>query len=292
MQAFVAVAEELHFGRAATRLQMAQSPLSQTIRKLERDLGVSLFERSTRSVALTAAGHAFLPHARTVLEEVETARRATRASAGGIYGHVALGFTGVLNHLSVPPLTQAVRNTYPDVELDLVGRVMTRDALTKVDTGALDIAFVGLPVDSAVVRTRLIAREPFGAVLPVGHRLAGRDAIDLAALADDDFIATPFLAGSSLQEIAMQACVDAGFRPRVVQEITDPYMILMLVAAGVGVALMTEGVANVTPPGAVFVPLTGEPVLMLHGIAWSPRRGSVARDAVLALSEDILPTPP
>jgi DNA-binding transcriptional LysR family regulator len=292
VQAFIAVAEELHFGRAATRLQMAQSPLSQTVRKLERELGVSLFERNTRSVALTAAGHAFLPHARAVLEEVEAARQATRASEGDVYGHIALGFTGVLNHLSLPPLTRAVRRRYPNIELDLVGRVMTRDAVQQLDSGALDIAFVGLPVESTLVRTRLIAREPFGAVLPADHRLAREEAIDLTALADDDFITTPLTAGSALQEIAMRACVDAGFRPRVVQEITDPYMILMLVAAGVGVALMTEGVANVTPPGSVFVRLTGDPVLMVHGIAWSPRRGSVARDAVLALSEKVLPTPP
>ncbi|MBS1694372.1 MAG: LysR family transcriptional regulator [Actinobacteria bacterium] len=292
VQAFIAVAEELHFGRAATRLQMAQSPLSQTVRKLERELGVSLFERSTRSVSLTAAGHAFLPHARAVLEQVDMARQATRASEGAVYGHITLGFTGVLNHLSLPPLTRAVRERFPDIDLSLVGRVMTRDAVQQLDSGALDIAFVGLPVDSAAVRTRLIAREPFGAVLPIDHRLAGETAIDLAALADDDFIATPVLAGSALQEITLAACVDAGFRPRVVQEITDPYMILMLVAAGVGVALMTEGVANVTPPGAAYVPLTGEPVLMLHGIAWSPRRGSLARDAVLALSEKVLPTPP
>jgi DNA-binding transcriptional LysR family regulator len=128
-------------------------------------------------------------------------------------------------------------------------------------------------------------------VLPADHRLADEEAIDLTELADDDFITTPLTAGSALQEIAMRACVEAGFRPRVVQEITDPYMILMLVAAGVGIALMTEGVANVTPPGSVFVPLTGDPVLMLHGIAWSPRKGSAARDAVLALSEQVLPTP-
>src|SRR5919107_4923427 len=129
IEAFIAVAEELHFGRAAARLQMAQSPLSQTIRKLERDLRTPLFERSTRSVSLTAAGQAFLPHARKVMEEVETARRATHASTGGVYGRVAMGFSGVLNHLSLPPLTRAVRERFPDIALDLVGRVMTRDAV-------------------------------------------------------------------------------------------------------------------------------------------------------------------
>src|SRR6185295_12972840 len=117
LHAFVAVAEELHFGRAAARLQMAQSPLSQTIRKLERDVGVELFERSTRSVALTAGGHAFLPHAYRVLEGVETARQATKAAEGGVYGRVRIGFSGVLNYQALPPLTRALRQRYPHVEL-------------------------------------------------------------------------------------------------------------------------------------------------------------------------------
>lgn len=291
LQAFIAVAEELHFGRAATRLQMAQSPLSQTIRKLERDVGTPLFERSTRSVELTAAGHAFLPHARAVLEEIETARRATRVAQGEVYGRVAVGFSGVLNHLSLPPLTRAVRDRHPHLQLDLIGRVLTQDAVQQLDGGGLDIAFVGLPVDSALVRTRLIAREAMGVVLPAGHRFADSAEVDLADLAGDEFISTPLATGSSLEQVAMRACVDAGFRPRVVQEVTDPYMILMLVAAGVGVALMTEGVAAVTPPGAVFVPVRGADITMNHGIAWSPRRGSAARDAVLAVADEVLPTP-
>ena len=174
LHAFVAVAEELHFGRAASRLQMAQSPLSQTIRKLEKDIGVQLFERSTRSVALTAGGHTFLPHAYRVLEDVETARHATRASAGDVYGRVTIGFAGVLNHRALPPLTRAVRQRYPNIELTLLGRVVTRDAISQLESGALDLAFVGLPVASPSVRARLIRREPFGAVLPLDHRLACR----------------------------------------------------------------------------------------------------------------------
>ncbi|QSE79373.1 LysR family transcriptional regulator [Rhodococcus koreensis] len=291
LQAFVAVAEELHFGRAAARLQMAQSPLSQTVRKLEKDIGVPLFERSTRSVALTSAGHTFLPHAYRILESVDIARQATRASAGGVYGRIKIGFTGVLNHLSLPPLTRALRQRYPDIELTLVGRIMTRDAITQLDSGALDLAFVGLPVETASVSTRLIRREPFGAVLPADHPLASEPEIDLRDLAEDGFVTTPLSAGSALQEVAMRACVDAGFRPRVVQEITDPYMILMLVATGVGVALMTSGIAAITPPGTVFVPLTGEPIYMNHGLAWSPRRVSDALRVALAVSEEILPTP-
>ena len=291
LHAFVAVAEELHFGRAATRLQMAQSPLSQTIRKLEKDVGVPLFERSTRNVALTAGGHTFLPHAYRVLEDVETARHAARASAGGVYGRVAIGFSGVLNHRALPPLTRAVRQRYPHIELTLLGRVMTRDAIGQLDGGAIDLAFVGLPVTSPSVTARLIGREPYGVVLPLDHRLASKNEIDLGDLADEGFVTTPLSAGSALQEGAMRACLDAGFRPRVVQEITDPYMILMLVASGVGVALMTSGVADVTPPGTVLVPLTGEATYMNHGIAWAPKKMSAALAAVLTAADDVLPTP-
>src|SRR6476660_9015171 len=210
LEAFLAVAEELHFGRAAARLRMAQSPLSQTIRRLERELDVTLFDRSTRSVALTPAGEALLPHAHRVFEELELARQATRAVSGVFYGPVRIGFSG-----------------------------------------ALDLAFVALPVDpSPLVRTRLISREPLGVALPLDHPLAGDPDVDLAELADDGYITTPATAGSGLQEAGLRACVDAGFRPRVVQEITDPYMILTLVAAGVGVALLSAEVAAIMPSGA------------------------------------------
>lgn len=289
LEAFIVVAEELHFGRAAARLHQAQSPLSQTIRKLEKELSTTLFERSTRSVELTAAGHALLPHARAALEQVDAARRAT-AAADGVYGRVRIGFSGILNHLSVPPLTRGVRERYPDVSLDLVGRVMTRGAIEQLNSGQLDIAFVGLPADGSGVRTRLIAVERLGVVLPVEHRLAPAEPVALADLADDSFVTTPLSAGSALQELSQRACLEAGFRPNVVQEVTDPYMILMLVAAGVGVALMTEGMARFLPPGACYRPVVGTSLTMNHAIAWSARHRSIARDAVLELAGEILPT--
>jgi DNA-binding transcriptional LysR family regulator len=291
LQAFVAVAEELHFGRAAVRLRMAQSPLSQVIRKLEKDIGTPLFDRNTRTVALTAAGHALLPHAYRVLEELDLAKQAAVASAGSVYGTVSIGFTGALNHRTLPPLTRAVRQRYPDVTLTLLGRVMTREGVEQVESGALDLAFVGLPLEPTRLRTRLIGREPFGAVLPSDHRLAAEGSIDLAELAGEGFITTPARAGSALQDAAMRACVDAGFRPRIVQEITDPYMILTLVSAGLGVALMTEGVAGILPSGAVYLPLRGEQTYMNHGLAWSPDNPSPVLRAVLEVAEEVLPTP-
>lgn len=291
LEAFVAVAEELHFGNAAARLRMAQSPLSQTIRKLERSLGAELFIRSTRSVELTSAGHALLPHAREVIEQLGIAARAVKVPEGRVYGRLALGFTGVLNHLSLPPLTRALQKTYPEIELTLVGRVMTRDAVNQLESGVLDLAFVGLPVDSTRINSRLLAQEAFGVVLPEEHPLSGSATLDLSMLAEEQFITPPLKAGSALHESTIRACADAGFYPKVAQEITDPYMTMMLVGAGIGVALMPEGIAAVVPPGAVYVPLRGKPYYMNHGLAWSVRPGSLAREAFLELSEKILPTP-
>lgn len=291
IEAFLAVAEELHFGRAAERLHMAQSPLSQTIKKLEKHVGAPLFDRTTRAVTLTSAGHGFLPHARRIVAETDLALRATTAGPGEVYGRVRLGFSGALNHLTLPPLTRAVRQRYPQVQLSLTGRVMTRDGVEQLEQGSLDIAFVGLPIDPSPVRTRLIGREPLGAALPIDHPLAREPEIDLADLAEDGFITMPAAIGSSLQELTTQACVKAGFRPRVVQEITDPYMIMTLVSAGVGVALMSSGVAGIMPSSAVFVPLRGEPTYMEHALAWLDDNPSPVLRAVLDLAEEVLPTP-
>ena len=292
LEAFVAVAEELHFGRAAARLRLAQSPLSQTIRRLEREMGVTLFDRSTRSVALTPAGRALLPHAHRVFEELELGRQATRAVTGAVYGTITIGFSGALNLRTLPPLTRAVRRRYPQITVNPVAGVLTRDGVTQVERGALDLAFVALPLDpSPTVRSRLIAREPLGVALPIDHPQAGDSAIDLAELADADFIAIPASAGSGLREAGVAACVNAGFRPRVVQEITDPFMILTLVAAGVGVALMSDGVAAIMPSGSVFVPLRGRPTYLDHAIAWAADNPSGVLPAVLAVAEAVLPTP-
>ena len=288
LEAFIAVAEELHFGNAAIRLRMAQSPLSQVIRKLERSLDTELFIRSTRSVDLTPAGHAFLPHARAVLEEIELAQQSVKVPDGVVYGKLILGFTGVLNRRTLPRFTRAVRDTYPQIELSLVGRVMTRDAVAQLEAGTLDLAFVGLPTDSTRTETRLLLRERFGMVVPTGHPLADQDHVELSMFAQDRFITPPIGAGSMLYEDTIRACTEAGFHPIVSQQITDPYMSMMLVAAGVGVAYLPEGVRPVVPPGTVFVPFAGEPVYMNHGLAWSKQRGSAAREAFLELVEDVL----
>lgn len=291
LEAFIVVAEELHFGRAAERLRMAQSPLSQTIRKLEKELGTSLFERNTRAVALTPAGNALLPHARQVMVDVDLGRRASHSPTGGAYGHVTIGFSGALNHLTLPPLTRALRSRYPDISLALVDRVVTSEAVQQLRHGTLDLAFVGLPLDTSAAATRLISREELGLALPSDHPLASAAAAALSDVAGEDFISLRVHSGSALRETMFNACLNAGFRPRVVQEVIDPYIVLSLVAAGVGVSLVPVCLADIMPSGSVFVPLRGQPAALEAGLAWIPGNTSAALGAVLAVAEEVLPTP-
>lgn len=291
IEAFLAVAEELHFGRAAQRLRVAQSPLSQTVRKLEKELGTALFERNTRSVALTTAGHAFLPHARRLLEELDLAYRSVGDTAMGEYGRVTIGFSGALNHLTLPPLTRAARSRYPGIALTLIHQVVTDDAMRQLGNGEIHLAFVGLPVASAALATRWISREPLGVTLPSDHPLAKRKQLKLAELAEEDFVSLPIHQGSSLRENIVHACLTAGFRPRIVQEVIDPYMVLSLVAAGVGISLMPECVQPIMPVGSVFIPLAGDVPVQDAGIAWNPENMSPALALILSLAEEILPTP-
>ncbi|MGO4145336.1 LysR family transcriptional regulator [Paenarthrobacter sp. YAF11_1] len=291
IEAFLAVAEELHFGRAAERLRMAQSPLSQTIKKLEKGLGAPLFERNTRSVTLTTAGHSLLPHARKILDEVDLARRAVSAGTGTIYGKLAIGFSGALNHATLPPLTRALRQRYPQLDVTLHGGLLTQEALHMLGNGALDLAFIGLPIDAPSLATRRIATERLGVTLPADHPLAGQASVELAELAGDPFITMPAAQGSTLREVTFAACAAAGFRPKISQEISDPYTALSLVAGGVGISLMPESIEGIMPAGIVFLPLQGDDVLLFSGLAWNPGAMSPAVRAALQVAENVLPTP-
>ncbi|MEU6116752.1 LysR family transcriptional regulator [Streptomyces sp. NPDC047117] len=291
LTAFVAVAEELHFGRAAKRLQMAQPPLSQQIRQLEKELGVQLFERNTRSVRLTSAGQSFLDPVRTVLADLDTATRATKAAGRGEYGRVTIGFAGASTHETLPLLTRAVRAAHPALELVMKGQTYANVALAGVADGSLDLGFVRLPVTQAGVTTRVIDEEELVCALPSDHPLARRRRIPIAALADEPFVSFPANAGSTVRDATVRACEDAGFNPRVVQEAPDSYTILALVAAGVGVTLTVTSCQHIQQTGLVYRPLAGPPIRLQAALAWRPDNPSAALRTVLAVAEEALPTP-
>ncbi|MET8511338.1 LysR family transcriptional regulator [Streptomyces sp. NPDC005077] len=291
LSAFIAVAEELHFGRAAKRLQMAQPPLSQQIRQLEKELGVQLFERNTRSVRLTSAGESFLQPVQTVLDDLDTAVRAVRAAGRGEYGRVTIGFAGASSHETLPLLTRAVRAAHPALELVMKGQTYADVALAGVADGSLDLGFVRLPVTRPGVQYRVIDEEELVCALPSDHPFARLERVPIEVLAQEPFVSFPANTGSTVRDATVGACEAAGFNPRVVQEAPDSYTILALVAAGVGVTLTVTSCQHIQQNGLVYRPLAGPPIRLQAALAWRTDNPSAALRAVLAVAESALPTP-
>ncbi|HET9498728.1 MAG TPA: LysR family transcriptional regulator [Marmoricola sp.] len=290
---FVAVAEELHFGRAAAKLHMSQSPLSQQIRLLERDLGVTLFERSTRSVRLTAAGQSLIGPAQQVLAAAAVARRAARAAGKGEVGRVSLGFAGTSSAVTMPVLTRAVAEELPGVELALQGPLFSGETLGRIADGTLDLGFAagrlgsdGQPLgfQESGLESRLVREDPLVLAISDVHRLAGAAAVALEDLAAEDFVAFPGARGSIVRALSVSSCEEAGFSPAIVQEAPDTFSLLSLVAAGVGVALVVEPTRTVALERVAFVPLSGVAPILPLSLAWRTSNRSPALRAVLEVA--------
>jgi DNA-binding transcriptional LysR family regulator len=254
---FVAVAEECHFGRAAERLHIAQPPLSLQIKQLENELGVTLLNRSTRRVELTAAGMAYLDRARAILAAVAAAGdEAGRVAAGGI-GRLAIGFTGSATYELLPTLARVLRAEFPGIELDLKGEMLTPDQVDALHDRTLDIGFLRPPVHARDIDVRLLRREPLIAVLPETHSLAGSDTVRLANLRDEPFITYPSHHRSVVYDAVLDACQRVGFSPAKVQEVAETSTLVAFVAAGLGVALVPASVRHLKITGATYRPLAG-----------------------------------
>ncbi|WP_445148623.1 LysR substrate-binding domain-containing protein [Baekduia sp. Peel2402] len=254
---FVAVAEELHFGRAARRLHMAQPPLSQQIRRLEEIVGAPLLARTSRSVALTPAGAAFLERARRLLaaaaEGVDEAARIGRGEAGTL----DVGFVSSAITLGVPERLQWFRARFPEVHTRL-HEGQTSQITARLERGEVDLGIVRDAEDRAgVFDTTVIATEGFVAVLPVGHRLATRRRLDVRALRDEPFVFYPVSAGPlAYRRNLLEPCHAAGFEPRIVQEGSSWVTIFHLVGVGVGVTIAPASAAEIRPATVVAVPLS------------------------------------
>lgn len=254
---FIAVAEECHFGKAAERLHMAQSPLSQQIKQLESELGVILLTRSTRKVELTAAGDRYLERARAILHAVESARDEAQRVAMGTLGSVRIGFTGSATYELLPALARALRADFPDLELGLQGEMLTADQVDALNAGTLDLALLRPPVRDPSLEVTVLRREPLIAVLPAAHPLANGTEVRLTDLRDEPFITYPSNHRSVVYGAMTDACLSAGFRPSVVQEVAETATLISFVAAGIGVSLAPASVQHLQITGATTRPLAG-----------------------------------
>ncbi|HYD65937.1 LysR family transcriptional regulator [Azospirillum sp.] len=251
---FVAVAEELHFSRAAARLGIGQPPLSQSIQALEAELGAKLFERTRRHVELTEPGHLLLAEAREILARTERAVVLTRRAARGEVGELRIGFTAASPFLPVVPrIIDAYRRSSPDVHLTLTELPSLRQLAALAD-GRIDVGFVREPRtptgDAFTFHT--VLREPLIAVLRADHRLAALDPVPLAELRDEPFVFYPADYGTSTLEQVSALCAAAGFQPRVAQEAREAFTIIGLIAAGLGVSILPAQLRQVAVEGVVY----------------------------------------
>jgi DNA-binding transcriptional LysR family regulator len=261
---FLAVAEEGHITRAAERLGIQQPPLSQQIKALESELDVQLFRRQPRGVELTEAGRVFLADARAVLAQVDHAVAATRRTARGEEGRIAVGLTSSASfHPAVVRAIRSYRDANPLVALALE-EGGTAELVEAVRREQLDVAFIRTPVGdvSELVVTPLL-EEDMVAALPSGHPLARgkpRDARPLAGFADETFILYRRRLGPGLYDAIIAACHRAGFSPRIGQEAPRMFSTLNLVAAGLGVSIIPASMQRLHMDGVVYCRLAGDPV--------------------------------
>lgn len=252
---FVAVAEELHFGRAAERVGIAQPPLSQQIRALEEEIGVSLFERTKRRVELTAAGQVLLDEARKVLAQALHAKKAAQRAARGEIGQLSVGFVSSAVFGKLPTILRLMRSRYPGVTL-VLRDLTSEEQAEAMEANRLDVGLVRPPVAAAKsLAMRVILREPFVVVLPETHPLARQRRIAVEALAQEPFVQVPRHFGPGFYDQFIRLCAQAGFSPQVVQEARTAQTIVSLIAGGMGVSLLPGSIRGFRQAGVLYRPL-------------------------------------
>lgn len=252
LRQFIALAEHLHFGRAATALHISQPPLSRSIQDLEAKLGAALFERSRRKVDLTPAGRWFLEEARHVLARLERASRAVAGVAAGGAGSLRIGFVTIADYSVLPELLKRFKAAHPGVALAL-REMVTEAQLDALAVDDLDLGFVLPPLPVRELDSAVVHREALVAALPARHRLARqRGPLALRELAGEAFVMVPPNLARGLWEVMLGLCTRAGFAPRVAQEAVQMQTVVSLVSSGLGVALVPESLLNLKRSGVVY----------------------------------------
>jgi len=276
----VAVAEELHFGRAAIRLNISQPPLSQQIRQLEEELGVQLFQRTKRDVRLTEAGKRIVAEAHQVLSQVDhLAKVATQASEGEI-GRLSVAAVGGVNQILAETLREFAKR-YPRVHIELL-YMTTGMQIESLREGRIHVGFLNLPVQDPSLATESLRTEPLWIALPKNHPLARRPKLPLSALADQSFILFPRRVSPGLHDLVTTMCRNAGFSLNVVHEVDNIVGSLTLVSADLGVAFCTPSMRKLWPDIA-FRPLQDSTAHVEYGAAYRRDQRLPVLDAFLRI---------
>lgn len=270
---FIAVAEEASFSNAAKRLHVTQPPLSTAIKNLEQEMGVQLFERSTRTVRLTEAGDAFFVETQQLFIHLDQSVQTARRIGQGDIGRLSLGFVPSAASGPLPPLLKNFRQRYPGVTTSL-HEMNPAELVRGLSAGRIDAAFFYLPsarlppFGEPELDSRPVSREPLVVALPEDHPAAARRRIELKSLAEQPFILVTGHRGSGLRDIILSTCHEAQFMPNVVQEATLIQTIGGLVASGVGMALVPASLRRLQSSGVSYRQIQDNTAFVEMGVVW------------------------
>lgn len=279
LQYFVVLCEELHFGRAAERLHMAQPPLSQRIRDLEREVGVALFERTRHAVALTEAGALLLEHARPVLDTLDTAREAMRRIRPGTTGTIRAGIPPDTMPIALQTLLETFAKQQPTVLIDL-RELTTEEQLSQLRDGTLDVGLVRHPADTVGFESGPMLQRPLGVVLPATHALATAETVRLRELNGSGLVIFPRVMAPRLYDHMLAICRDNGFLPGAIRHARNPHFVHGLVLAGRGINL-NEPPTAALPEGLVWRPIDDTRLAWTTSVIWRKQQES---ETILAFS--------
>jgi DNA-binding transcriptional LysR family regulator len=248
---FIAVAEELHFGRAAARLHIAQPPLSQQIRQFELELGFQLFHRTKRTVELTDAGQIFLVECQRMLRQLDQAIQVGRRASRGEIGQLVIGFVSSAAYNVLPIALNQFRKQFPTVDLEL-HELTTDQQIQWLREGRIDVGLLRPPIEDDALNVTTVLQEPLVVALPQAHPLANQSQVSLRSIANESFILFPRLLAPGLYDQIISLCQQAEFSPKVVQEAIQMQTIVSLVAAEIGIAIVPLSLQNLQRTGVVY----------------------------------------
>ena len=284
---FLALAEELHFGRAAQRLSISQPPLSLNIQQLEASVGAKLLTRNRRGVQLTAAGQAFVPAARALLAQAGAAMREAREVAQGQAGELQIGFAGTLLYCGLPQVLQRFQHSHPRLRL-VLRELSSSEQLSELVRDRLDVAFVHTPRVPPGFEQILVASQSLVVCLPQSHPLARAPAVRLQQLQGQARVVVSRAVSPDYHERILSECELASWVPPVVHELRHWLSVVALVAQGQGVALVPQALAQSALAGAVFVPLQDGGLRYDTRCLWRSNRDQTAlQDLVTAVRTDM-----
>lgn len=251
---FVAIAEELHFGRASERLSIAQPALSRQMAELEAAIGAALFDRTRNQIRLTVAGEALLPRARSILSSIVEATRIARRAAEGVVGVLNVGFVGSATYSLLPRALNAFRTENPDVDL-MLHAMNTAELRVGLIERTIDVAFARPGIEDPEVVDEVVLEEPLIVALPDVDSLAAQSEIALGDLARHPFVLYPRFPRPSFADTILRHCAESGFSPTIAHETMDVQTALGLIAAGAGVSLVPASVEGGQRLGVSYRPL-------------------------------------